>query len=148
MVSNNFVKYLLILIPWFLSSILFRSDTMYYNNLNLPLFAIPSFVFGIVWTILYILISISIYFTYDKSDSEYKKYLLINFISNQLFTFFFFTIKNNFLAVIDVIVTLVSAIYLYLKTKDINKKASYFLIPYLIFSTYALLLISSIFFLN
>jgi len=148
MVSNNFVKYLLILIPWFLSSILFRSDTMYYNNLNLPLFAIPSFVFGIVWTILYILISISIYFTYDKSDSEYKKYLLINFISNQLFTFFFFTIKNIFLAVIDVIVTLVSAIYLYLKTKDINKKASYFLIPYLIFSTYALLLISSIFFLN
>lgn len=148
MITNNFIKYLLFLIPWFISSLLFRSNTFYYESLSLPFFAIPSYLFGIVWTILYILISISIFTVYENSNKEYKKYLLINFISNQLFTFFFFTLRNNFLSLIDVIVTLVSAIYLYNETKIQNKKASYFLIPYIIFSIYALLLILSINLLN
>ena len=148
MLTNNFIKYLLFLLPWFISSILFKSSTMYYESLSLPFFAIPSYLFGIVWTILYILIAISIFMVYENSNKEYKKYLLINFISNQLFTFFFFTLRNNFLSLIDVIVTLISAIYLYNETKLQNKKASYFLIPYIIFSIYALLLILSINILN
>lgn len=148
MLTNNFIKYLLFLLPWFISSILFKSSTMYYESLSLPFFSIPSYLFGIVWTILYILIAISIFIVYENSNKEYKKYLLINFISNQLFTFFFFTLRNNFLSLIDVIVTLISAIYLYNETKLQNKKASYFLIPYIIFSIYALLLILSINILN
>ena len=148
MITNNFIKYLLFLLPWFISSILFKSSTIYYESLSLPFFAIPSYLFGIVWTILYILISISIFIVYENSNKKYKKYLLINFISNQLFTFFFFTLRNNFLSLIDVIVTLISAIYLYNETKLQNKKASYFLIPYIIFSIYALLLILSINLLN
>ena len=148
MLTNNFIKYLLFLLPWFISSILFKSSTMYYESLSLPFFAIPSYLFGIVWTILYILIAISIFIVYENSNKEYKKYLLINFISNQLFTFFFFTLRNNFLSLIDVIITLISAVYLYKETKIQNKKASYFLIPYIIFSIYALLLIFSINLLN
>ena len=148
MLTNNFIKYLLFLLPWFISSILFKSSTMYYESLSLPFFAIPSYLFGIVWTILYILIAISIFMVYENSNKEYKKYLLINFISNQLFTFFFFTLRNNFLSLIDVIITLISAVYLYKETKIQNKKASYFLIPYIIFSIYALLLIFSINLLN
>lgn len=148
MLSNNFTKYLLFLLPWFISAILFKSSTMYYESLSLPFFAIPSYLFGIVWTILYILIAISIFIVYENSNKEYKKYLLINFISNQLFTFFFFTLRNNFLSLIDVIITLISAIYLYNETKLQNKKASYFLIPYIIFSIYALLLILSVNLLN
>ena len=148
MITNNFIKYLLFLLPWFISSILFKSSTIYYESLSLPFFAIPSYLFGIVWTILYILIAISIFMVYENSNKEYKKYLLINFISNQLFTFFFFTLRNNFLSLIDVIVTLISAIYLYNETKIQNKKASYFLIPYIAFSIYALLLILSVNLLN
>ena len=148
MITNNFIKYLLFLLPWFISSILFKSSTIYYESLSLPFFAIPSYLFGIVWTILYVLISISIFIVYENSDKEYKKYLLINLLSNQLFTFFFFTLRNNFLSLIDVIVTLVSALYLYSETKKQNKKASYFLIPYIIFSIYAFLLMLSINILN
>lgn len=148
MITNNFIKYLLFLLPWFISAILFKSSTIYYESLSLPFFAIPSYLFGIVWTILYILIAISIFLVYENSNKEYRKYLLINFISNQLFTFFFFTLRNNFLSLIDVIITLISAIYLYNETKIQNKKASYFLIPYIIFSIYALLLILSVNLLN
>ena len=90
---KNIIKYLLCLLPWFISSIIFKVDTNYYQTLSLPFFAPPTIIFPIVWTILFILISISIYQTIDNSNNNYKLYLLINYLSNQLYTFCFFTIK-------------------------------------------------------
>ena len=59
-------KFLLILLPWFIGGLLFRSDTIFYKSLNKPIFAPPSIVFPIVWSILYILIGISIYIIYKN----------------------------------------------------------------------------------
>ncbi len=147
----NFKKiglYLLYLLPWFLSSILIRNDTSYYNSLNKPFFAPAPFLFGIIWPILYILISYSIYKIYKESDKTYKRNLIINYISNQLFTFFFFYLKNNFLSLIDTIIILVSSILLYRNTKEIDKKYSKYFIPYIIWNIYALILIMTIFAMN
>ena len=147
----NFKKigqYLLYLLPWFISTLLFKNDTFYYNNLNKPFFAPPPFLFGIIWPILYILISYSIYKIYKESDKTYKRNLLINYLSNQLFTFFFFTIKNNFLSLIDTIIILISSILLYKNTETINKKYSKYLIPYIIWNIYALILITTVFAMN
>ena len=57
---KRFVKFIIILLPWFLSSLI-PIDKNYYNNLNLPWFAPPGIAFGIIWTFLYICIAISIY---------------------------------------------------------------------------------------
>ena len=57
---KNFFKFLIIIIPWFIGGLIFRSDTTFYKSLNKPVFAPPSILFPIVWTILYILIAISI----------------------------------------------------------------------------------------
>ena len=145
---NNFFKYLLFLIPWFISSLIIKIDTSYYNNLNLPFFALPSFLFPIVWTILYIIIALYIFITYDRYNSEYLKYLIINFITNQLYTYLFFSLKNKLLAVIDILIVLYSAVKIYNITKFNYKKPSYLIIPYIIFSIYALILSTSILFLN
>ena len=147
----NFKKiglFILYLLPWFLSAILFRSDTIYYKNLNLPFFAPPSIIFPIIWPILYLLITYSIFNVYKDSNNNYKKILLINYISNQLFSFFFFTIKSNILSLIDTIIVLVSSIYLLKETNQIDKKYSKYLIPYIIWNTYALILIFSILAMN
>ena len=143
----NFKKigiYLLYLLPWFLSSLLFRSDTIYYKNLNLPIIAPPPFLFGIVWPILYLLIAYSIYNIWKISTKKYQKILIINYLSNQLFSFFFFTIKNNFLSLIDTIIILVSSLYLYKETNQIDEKYSKYLIPYIIWNIYATILILTI----
>ncbi len=110
---NKIVRYLMFLLPWFISSIIFRVDTNYYNNLNLPVFAPPSILFPIVWTLLYVLISIALYIVYDNSSGNYKKLLFVNYLSNQLYTLFFFIIKSNFLALADALVVFVSSIFLY-----------------------------------
>ena len=140
--------YLICLLPWFLSSLLFKSNNAYYTSLNLPFFAPPSYLFGIIWTILYLLIAYSIYKTWINTDTKYKIILLINYIANQLYTFFFFTLQNNFLALIDTIIVLISSIYLYKETKKIEEKNSKYLIPYIIWNSFALLLSFSIFVMN
>lgn len=145
---KKIIKYLLCLLPWFISSLLFKIDTTYYQNLNLPFFAPHKVIFPIIWTILYILISISIFQTIKKTTSNYKIYLFINYFSNQLFTLCFFTIKNNFLSFSDSLIVFISSLYLYVETKNLNNKASNYLIPYIIWNLFATILSITIYFLN
>ena len=146
------LRFLTILLPWFIGGIIFRTDSVYYKNLNKPFFAPPGFLFGIIWTILYILLAISIYKVFEKNSfnetKEYNKSLLINYFSNQVFSFFFFTIKSPFLALIDTIIVLISSLFLYLETKELDIKSSKYLIPYIIWNAFASILIISVFFLN
>ena len=149
---KKILKFVIILIPWFLSAILFKTDKTFYKNINKPFFAPTPIIFPIVWTILYILLAISIYLIYkDNKFSETKNYnktLIINYISNQAFQFFFFTIKSPFLALIDTIIVFVSSLYLYYESKKLNKTSSKLIIPYIIWNGFASILILSIFFMN
>ncbi|MBE6139645.1 MAG: tryptophan-rich sensory protein [Firmicutes bacterium] len=149
---KKILKFLLIALPWFIGGLLFRSDTIFYKSLNKPAFAPPSIVFPIVWTILYILIAISIYLIYRdnnyKNIPNYNKTLLINYFSNQIFSFLFFTLKSPFLALIDTIIVLISSLFLYYESKELNKTSSKLLIPYIIWNIFATILIISIFFMN
>jgi len=145
-------KFLLFLLPWFIGGVLFRSDTTFYKSLNKPIFAPPSILFPIVWTILYILIAISIYLIFKdnnyKDTPEYNKTLLINYFSNQIFSFLFFTIKSPFLALIDTFIVFITSLFLYYESKELNKISAKFLIPYIFWNLFATILIISIFFMN
>ena len=70
---KKFFVYLLFLVPWFISALIFKSDSSYYYSLNLPWFAPPPIIFAIVWPILYTLIAYSIYKVLPNSSSNYKK---------------------------------------------------------------------------
>ena len=149
---KKIITYILILIPWFVSGLLFKSNSTFYQSLNLPSFAPPPIVFGIVWPILYILISCSIYLIVNefnlKDQKDYFIYLIINYISNQLFTFFFFTLEKLFLGFVDAIIVLLSSLFLYYETKSLNEKSSKFLISYIIWNIFATILSITIYFMN
>ena len=145
---KKFLVYLLFLLPWFISGIIFKSDKAYYLSLDLPFFAPPPILFGIIWPILYVLIAYSVYKTWNGSSSNYKIYLIINYISNQLYTWAFFILKNNFLALVDTIIVLISSLYLYVETKKLNKDKAKYLIPYIIWNIFALILVFTIFITN
>ena len=146
----NFKKiglFILYLLPWFISVLIFPTDKTYYTNLIKPIFAPPPIIFAIIWPILYLLITISIYKTLNSSSTKYKISLIINYISNQLFSFFFFTLKSPALALIDTIIVLISSVFLYKETKNTNNTSKY-LIPYILWNTFATILISSIYIMN
>ena len=149
---KKILKFILILLPWFIGGILFRSDTIFYKSLNKPVFAPPSILFPIVWTILYLLIAISIYLILKnnklKDIPSYSKTLIVNYFSNQIFSFLFFTLKSPFLALIDTFIVFISSLFLYYESKGLNKTSANLLIPYIIWNAFATILIISIFFMN
>ena len=145
-------RFLLALLPWFISGLIFKVDKSYYDMLTIPPFALKSVLIGIVWSILYILIAIRIFKLSDKvnifKESDYFYVLVTNYLANQLFLYGFFTLKSPFLGFVLTTITLVSSIFLFLETKKLDKNSSYYLIPYAIFNIYAFILSLAIYILN
>ncbi len=147
-----FFKFIIILLPWFLSSLI-PIDKEFYNSLTLPFFTPPQMAYGIIWSIIYICISISIYQilnTYKIKDipKSYKYTLLLNYIANQSFQPLFFLLKSPFLGFVSCILTFITSLFLYKETKDLKEKSAKYLIPYILFSLFATILSLSIYLLN
>ena len=147
-----FFKFIIILLPWFLSSLI-PIDKEFYNSLTLPFFTPPQMAYGIIWSIIYICISISIYQilnTYKIKDipKSYKYTLLLNYIANQSFQPLFFLLKSPFLGFVSCILTFITSLFLYKETKDLKEKSAKYLIPYILFSIFATILSLSIYLLN
>ena len=147
-----FFKFIIILLPWFLSSLI-PIDKEFYNSLTLPSFTPPQMAYGIIWSIIYICISISIYQilnTYKIKDipKSYKYTLLLNYIANQSFQPLFFLLKSPFLGFVSCILTCITSLFLYKETKDLKEKSAKYLIPYILFSLFATILSLSIYLLN
>lgn len=139
-------KFATILAPWFLSSLIQNAN--FIDTIKTPDFTPPKMAFPIIWSTLYILIAISIYNTINKRNKKYTTLLIINYIANQLFNVFFFSLNNLLLSFIDCVVIAVTAYLFYIEVKKIKKEASYFLIPYFLFSIFATILSFTIFVMN
>ena len=144
---KKFINFIFILIPWFIGGLLWSDNQMFYKSLNKPSFSPPGILFSIIWPILYILIALSIYIIKDK-NKDYLKALIINYFLNQVFSFFFFTIKSPFIAMIDTIIVFISSLFLYNESKINNKTSALLLIPYILWNIFATILIISIYIMN
>lgn len=129
------------------------SSQNWYAQLNKPFFAPPAFLFGPVWTVLYIIIAISfgyVFYLYFKKKLEFKTALpfILNLIFNFLFTPIQFGLRNNVLALIDIILVLFTIVWIMKSIKKHAKWVYYAQIPYLIWVTFATILQISITILN
>lgn len=137
---------------WLLSGIIFKINTDYYSLLSLPKFILSNNTISIIWFLLYILITISITIIIIKNNifknHDYLYILITNYLSNQLFMYFFFYLMSPFLGFTITTIVFLSSIFLFLETKKISKLSSYFLIPYITFNFYSLILMAMIYFMN
>ena len=134
-----------------ISGLISRSGMMEYANLNMPSFALPGFIFPIVWTILYILMGISSYLIYDSNDYHRPCCLIIYGISlfiNFLWSPIFFGLQLRLFAFIWIILLDIVVIYMIWCFYGINKKAAYLNIPYLLWCLFATFLNYSVYILN
>ena len=100
---------------------------------------IPSWIFPIVWTILYILMGISSYLVFQK-ESIIPKIYLIQLLFTYLWVFIFFTFKQFTLSFIWIIILIILVIIMIKKFYQIDKTAGYLQIPYLIWLIIAAIL--------
>lgn len=118
----------------------------WYKTLNKPVFSPPNFLFGPVWTTLYVLMGISFYLVWIKRKPSVL--FLIHLFFNASWSILFFGMHNIFLAFIDILIIWLFIIILILKFFKIDKRASWLLFPYLLWVSFATILNYSIWILN
>jgi benzodiazapine receptor len=128
-----------------------------YLSLNLPSFAPPANTFGIVWTLLFIIMGIAFYrvWMYYTSDNKQKDivkdaliYFIVQLIFNVLWSILFFGLDLKTAALFDIVILLFYIIVTTIKFYKIDKIAAYMMIPYILWVAFATILNMSIIFLN
>lgn len=114
----------------------------WYLNLNKSILTPPGYIFSIVWTILYILMSISVWIIWKKENKItfpiqlYIIQLILNFAWSPVFFRYRMINESLFLLLLIWMLVFIIIDLFY----SINKKAGLLLIPYLIWLTFALYL--------
>lgn len=112
---------------------------------------VPGVLFPIVWSILYLLMSISCYLIVQSNDKNKKEGIIlyaIQLVINSLWTLIFFGLGAYLLSFIWIIILLIVVIIMLAKFYNINKIAMYINIPYVLWLLFAAYLNLGIYLLN
>jgi translocator protein len=129
------------------------STYTWYQQLQKPSWAPPSYLFGPVWSFLYILIIISFGKVFIMGfKKEIALVILLPFILNLVFNILFtpiqFGLKNNLLASLDILLILGTLIWAMIAIFPHSPWLAYIQIPYLLWVTFATVLQLTITWLN
>ena len=137
-----------------LSALITGDNMNVYNKLNTPPLAPPSYIFGIVWPILYVLMGISAAMVYTAKCANrtqissalkiYAAQLIVNFF----WSIIFFNLRAFLFSFIWLILLWVLILAMIVKFRAIRKWAGYLQIPYILWVTFALYLNLMIYILN
>ncbi len=125
---------------------------IWYMGLNKPFFNPPNYLFGPVWSLLYILMGISFYRILQSTPNETRTraialfclQLFLNFCWSFLF-FRFQMLAVSFIEIIIMWISIATMIYTFIK---IDKTAACMQIPYLMWVSFSSVLNGAIWYLN
>jgi len=145
-----------IILPLSLGAIagMFTSQSVpeWYATLNRPSFNPPNWIFGPVWTTLYILMGISFFLIWKQEASKVRNrailIFLLQLLLNFAWSFIFFYFNMIGLALVEIILLWISIVMMLIVFYKIKPTASYINIPYLLWVTFATVLNASYYFLN
>ena len=152
--KNKYLSLIIILLITFLAPMIGSYATTvfkepWYSEIILPSFNPPSWVFGPVWSTLYLLMSLAAWKVWTNNfDKKLLKIYFIHLFFNSSWSIVFFGFHQIGLALLNLIIILIFIIIL-MKEYFIKDKISFYLmVPYASWSSYALVLNSAIFILN
>lgn len=127
----------------FLTGFLGSTSTMsqidnWYKTIKKAPFNPPNWVFGPAWTILYILMAISLYLVWQKN--KFPFIFLVQLFLNFLWSYLFFGLHQPLWAFIDIILLWIFILLTIIKFSAFNKTAAYLLYPYIGWVTFASIL--------
>ncbi|OUX38619.1 MAG: TspO protein [Candidatus Pelagibacter sp. TMED273] len=147
MLKNKFLSLIIFAIITFIPSFIGRFATLsskepWYSSLNRSSFTPPDWVFAPVWTTLYLFMTIAIWSVWHKNYKNVNiVYLyIVHLFFNTTWSVVFFVFHNILLALINSIIITLFVIFLTFKFKKISELSFYLMIPYLLWSFYALIL--------
>jgi tryptophan-rich sensory protein len=143
------------LLVGFLGSLFTTADSLnnWYANLNKPTFNPPDWIFGPVWTTLYILMGIAVFLVWRKGlDNKPVRLALILFVIqlvlNAIWSPLFFGLRSPLFGLIDIILLLSAIVLTIFYFFKISPWPALLLIPYLVWVSFATVLNTAIYILN
>ena len=125
----------------------------WYAALRKPSFNPPNWIFGPVWTTLFVLMGIAAFIVWNKGlDRKGVKAALLLFIIqlllNMLWSYLFFTLHSPLYAFVEVIILWLAILLTMVKFFPISRAAGYLLLPYILWVSFAAVLNFTLFRLN
>ncbi len=155
MLKNKFISFFLFFIITYSASFIGGMATIsfkepWYSGLIKSSYNPPDWVFAPVWTTLYLMMTLAIWFYWHSKNREMNTIYIyfIHIVFNTTWSIVFFGLHQIFLALIVLMILIVLIIILILKFKRVNYISSFLMIPYLLWSCYALFLNFNLYILN
>jgi translocator protein len=125
----------------------------WYSQITKPSWSPPSWIFGPVWTVLYVLIAASFGTVFYKALTGKIPWIValpfaLNLIFNFAFTPLQFGLQNNLLASIDILLVLGTLIWAIVAVYPRIRWVAYIQLPYLLWVSFATVLQLTITYVN
>lgn len=125
----------------------------WYITLQKPSFNPPNWIFAPVWTLLFLLMGISLYLIWSKGleDKKIKTAVFvfgIQLVLNIFWSFLFFGLQSPLYAFIEIVILWLAILLTIISFHKISKIAAYLLLPYILWVSFAAVLNFSILILN
>lgn len=126
-----------------LSAFLTRGNMNIYEDINTPPLSPPSFLFPVVWTVLYILMGVSsgiVLLKRDEHKAQADTALLLyasSLVMNFIWSLIFFNFRAYLFSFIWLIAMFITIILTYLGYKRLSSLAAYLQIPYILWVSFA-----------
>ena len=155
MLKNKFISFVLFFIITYSASFIGGMATIsfkepWYSGLVKSNYNPPDWIFAPVWTTLYLMMTLAIWFYWHSKNREMNTIYIyfIHIVFNTTWSIVFFGLHKIFLALIVLMILIALIIILILRFKRVNYVSSYLMIPYLLWSCYALFLNFNLYILN
>ena len=155
MLKNKFLSFVLFFIITYSASFIGGFATVsfkepWYSQLIKSNYNPPDWVFAPVWTTLYLMMTLAIWFFWHSKNRDINTVYIyfIHIVFNTTWSIVFFGLHQILLALIVLLVLIFLIIILILRFKRVNLVSYYLMIPYLLWTTYALFLNLNLLILN
>ncbi len=155
MLKNKFLSFLLFALITYSASLIGGMVTIsfkepWYSLLIKPSFNPPDWIFAPVWTTLYLMMTTAIWLFWHSIGRDMNTIYIyfIHIIINTTWSVVFFVFHEIFFSFIVLIILIFLIIILILRFKRVNMISYYLMIPYLLWSCFALILNVSLLILN
>jgi translocator protein len=129
-----------------------KAIPVWYATLNQPSFNPPNWVFGPVWTALYILMGISLFLIWKLDPGKNRNVAIFAFFLqlalNFAWSFIFFYFNMLGLALFEIILLWMSIVIMLVLFYKLRPLSAYINIPYLLWVTFAAMLNAAYYFIN